>query len=149
MGYLREADYLIQNWSRTRKELAFAAILVSVACFCALKTMLVSVTSVVATQLSVSYSATTALTGAPLVMGAFAGLGSQILSQTVGKRGILIGSAVLVLGGALWNMHVEGSYAQFMISRIFQGIGWGAFEGLVGGVVEDIFFVRAATSPKS
>jgi nitrate/nitrite transporter NarK len=105
--------------------------------------MLITVTSVVATQLSVSYSATTALTGVPLILGALTGLGTQILAQTVGKRGILLGSAMLVLVATLWNMHVGGSYAQFMVSRILEGVGWGAFEGLVGGSIDDLFFVSS------
>lgn len=103
--------------------------------------MLVTVASVVATQLGVSYAATTLLTGVPLIIGALAGLGVRIASQTTGKRGWLLGGTVLALVGALWNMHVYGSYAQFMVSRIFQGIGWGVFEALAGLVIEDLFFV--------
>lgn len=108
-----------------------------------LKMMLVTVSSVIATQLGVSYSATTVLTGVPLIIGALTGLGVRITSQTTGKRGWLLAGTVLALVGALWNMHVYGSYAQFMVSRIFQGIGWGVYEALAGQVIEDLFFVSS------
>lgn len=106
-----------------------------------LKMMLVTVSQVIATQLSVSYIATTALTGVPLVFGAFAGLFTRILSQSLGKRTFLLMATILALLGALWNMHINGSYAEFMVARIFQGIGWGVVEALGSEVVEDMFFV--------
>jgi len=106
-----------------------------------LKTILVTVNGVIATELNSSYMAATALTGLPLIIGAFSGLGSTVLAQKVGKRGIYLGSSVLLLAGALWNMHVYQSYAQFMVSRILQGVAWGAFESLVLISVKDMFFV--------
>jgi hypothetical protein len=50
---------------------------------------------------------------------------------------------VLMLVGAVWNMHVMDSYGQFMGSRVFQGVGWGVFEGLVGECVGEVFFVSS------
>jgi nitrate/nitrite transporter NarK len=85
--------------------------------------------------------AAAALTGVPWIFGALSGLGSAILAQKIGKRGIYIVSAVLMLVGAIWNMHVYESYAQFMVSRLFQGISWGAYESLVLISVKDMFFV--------
>lgn len=38
-------------------------------------------------------------------------------------------------------MHIKTSYAQFMVSRVFQGIGWGSMEGLVAVSIRDMFFV--------
>lgn len=90
--------------------------------------------------------AATALTGLPLILGAFSGLGSTILAQKVGKRGIYLASSLLLLAGAIWNMHVEQSYAQFMVSRLFQGVAWGAFESLVLTSFKDMFFVRLPSS---
>lgn len=60
--------------------------------------------------------------------------------MVVGKRGIYLGASILMLVGMFWNMHVP-NYAQFMVSRIFQGIGWGAFESLVALSVKDMYFV--------
>jgi nitrate/nitrite transporter NarK len=106
-----------------------------------LKTMLVTVNGVVATEFNVSYMATTALTGLPMIVASVAGLGAGVLAQVIGKRVVYLVSGVLMLAAMLWNMHVMESYAQFMASRIFQGVGWGATEALVLGSIKDIYFV--------
>jgi Na+/melibiose symporter-like transporter len=117
--------------------------MLGVAMIGSLKTMLVSVNAVVATEFSVSYMAATALTGLPLIIGALAATGSQILSTFVGKRGIYLGSSVVLLVAALGNMHVFGSYGAFMFTRCLQGLAWGSFEGLVASSIDDLFFVRS------
>jgi MFS family permease len=43
----------------------------------------------------------------------------------------------------LWNMHIMGSYAAFMLSRVLQGLGWGTFEALVAASISDMFFVSS------
>lgn len=106
-----------------------------------LKMLFVTVNAVVAIGLGVSYTSAAALTGVPLIFGALSGLASQILSQMVGKRGIYLVSSVLMLLAAVWNMHVKSNYAEFMASRIFQGIGWGFFEALIADSITDLFFV--------
>ncbi len=106
-----------------------------------LKTMLVTVNAVVATELNVSYMSATALTGIPLIIGALFGIKSQILAQCIGKRTIYLASTIMMLLAAVGNMHVESSYAEFLITRIFQGMGWGAFEALVPGSISDMFHV--------
>ena len=111
-----------------------------------LKTLLVSVNSVIASQLSVGYMSAAALTGAPILFGAFAVLKSQMICHSFGKRGIYLGSSLLMLIGALWNMHVYDSYAQFMVARLFQGIGWGMFEALISSSITDMFFVSEISS---
>ncbi|KUJ10491.1 MFS general substrate transporter [Mollisia scopiformis] len=130
------------NWVRWRKELAFASLMLATATIGSLKTMFVTVNAVIATELNSSYTGAAALTGVPLIIGAMTGVKSQILSQTIGKRGIYLVSSIVMLLAAVWNMHVTSSYAEFMISRIFQGMGWGAFEALVGGSINDLFFVH-------
>ncbi|TVY32122.1 putative MFS-type transporter [Lachnellula subtilissima] len=130
------------NWPQWKKELAFGSLVLGSAVIGILKTILVTVNGVIATELNCSYMAATALTGLPLIIGAFAGMGSTVLAQKVGKRGIYLTSSVLLLAGAIWNMHVEQSYAQFMVSRIFQGVAWGAFESLVLTSFNDMFFVH-------
>ncbi|KAK0118376.1 hypothetical protein ONS95_012665 [Cadophora gregata] len=134
------------NWPRWQKELAFGSLMLGSAVIGILKTLLVTVNSVIASELSVGYMSATALTGAPIMFGAFAGLQSQMLCHSIGKRGIYLGSSFLMLIGALWNMHVYDSYAQFMVARIFQGIGWGMFESLISSSIADIFFVHERTS---
>ncbi|KAF8861095.1 hypothetical protein BDZ45DRAFT_568419, partial [Acephala macrosclerotiorum] len=130
------------NWTRWRKELAFFSLMLVTATTGSLKMMLVTVNAVVAMELNVSYTGAAALTGVPLILGAVAGVKSQILSQMIGKRAIYLVSSILMLLAALWNMHVKSNYAEFMASRIFQGIGWGAIEALVAGSINDLFFVH-------
>ncbi|KAH7314313.1 major facilitator superfamily domain-containing protein [Rhexocercosporidium sp. MPI-PUGE-AT-0058] len=134
------------NWPKWRKELAFGSLMLGAAVIGILKTLLVTVNSVIASELSVDYMSATALTGAPIMFGAFAGLKSQMISHSFGKRGIYLGSSLLMLIGALWNMHVYDSYAQFMVARIFQGIGWGMFEALISSSIADMFFVHERTA---
>ncbi|KAG4431534.1 hypothetical protein IFR05_012991 [Cadophora sp. M221] len=134
------------NWPRWRKELAFGSLMLGAAVIGTLKTLLVTVNSVIASEMSVDYTSATALTGAPIMFGAFAALKSQMLSHSFGKRGIYLGSSLLMLIGALWNMHVYDSYAQFMVARIFQGIGWGMFEALISSSIADMFFVHERTA---
>ncbi len=109
-----------------------------------LKTLFVTVNAVIATQLSVSYTGATALIGAPLIFGACSGVLSRMLSKTIGKRGIYLVASVLMLVATMWNMHVYSNYAAFMASRVFQGIGWGAVEGLMAESISDVFQVRPA-----
>ena len=98
--------------------------------------------SVIAAQFNVSYTAAAALTGAPFMVAALSSLGSAVLSQAVGKRAIHFGAALLMLAGAVWNMYVMESYTEFMFARLFQGVGWGAFEGIAIISVRDIFSVH-------
>jgi MFS family permease len=101
----------------------------------------VTTNSVIATEYNVSYMMAAALTGIPFIFAAFSGLCASVLGKVVGKRALMVGGGVLMLVGAVWNMHVMNSYGQFMGSRVFQGVGWGVFEGLVGECVEEVFFV--------
>lgn len=114
-----------------------------------LKMLLVTISQVIATQLSVSYIAVMALTGVPLVIGALAGLAARIVSQATGKRTLLLCATILALLGALWNMHIDASYAQFMIARIVQGVGWGVVEALQAEIVDDMFFVSLLITKRS
>jgi hypothetical protein len=138
-----------QNWSALRKNFAFGSLMLGVAMIGPLKTMLVTVNAVIATEFSVSYMAATALTGVPLIIGAFAATGSHILSTFIGKRGIYLGSSVVLLIAALGNMHVFGSYGAFMVTRCLQGLAWGSFEGLVASSIDDLFFVRLFLGSRS
>jgi MFS family permease len=87
----------------------------------------------------------TSLTGLPFIFAAFSGVGASVLAAVIGKRSIYVVGGVLMLVGALWNMHA-GSFAQFMASRLFQGIGWGMTESLVTESIRDIFFVGTNNS---
>jgi MFS family permease len=145
LTYYIDADR-VQNWPAWKKDLAFVSLLVSAAVVGILKTLFVTTNSVIMAQYNVSYTAAAALTGVPFILAALSGLGSAVLSQVIGKRTIHIAATLVMLAGAVWNMRTMGSYPQFMFSRIFQGAGWGAFEGIVMLSVRDIFAVRSSPS---
>lgn len=112
-----------------------------------IKTLYVSTNGVLATQYGVSYVAATALTGVPFIFAALFGVCATIFAAVIGKRILYIGGGLLMLVGALWNMHVGNSYAQFMVSRIFQGVGWGITDALVNDTIRDLFFVCIVLEP--
>jgi len=98
---------------------------------------------VIATQFNVSYTAAAALTGVPFIIGAFAGLGSSILSGVIGKRMLYVLSGVLALAGGMWTMHIERNYGWIMTSRCVQGLGWGIVDSLVCASIRDLYFVSS------
>lgn len=107
----------------------------------AMKTALVSVHSVIARREGVDYISAVALTGVPLIISAISGMASTILARIYGKRPVYLVSTALMFIGCAWNTNTGGSTAQNMAARIFQGLGWGAFDTLVLGSILDTFFV--------
>lgn len=130
-----------QNWQTWRKELHLYALLVMVALCNVMKTALISVNYVLTEQLNVSYVAVSALTGVPLMMSAFTGLASCTAAKIWGRRPVYLASALLIFIGVVWNTKITTSYAQLMVARIFQGLGWGAFDTMVMGSIMDTYFV--------
>lgn len=106
-----------------------------------MKTALITVNSVLAERLVVSYVAVSALTGVPLMLSAVTGLASCTVSKVWGRRPVYLVSATLVFIGLVWNTKITTSYAQFMTARIFQGLGWGAFDTMLMGSIMDTYFV--------
>ncbi|KAL0933466.1 cycloheximide resistance [Colletotrichum truncatum] len=128
------------NWPQWKKELNFFAILMTVGLVGGMKTACVSVNSVLAVQFNVSYTAVASLTAVPLVISSFTGLFSLMASKIWGKRPVYLVSMVLIFIGAIWNMAAGGSFGQCMGARVFQGLGWGAFDTLVLGSIQDTYF---------
>lgn len=106
----------------------------------ATKTALIPVNASLATLYDTSFSSIAALTAAPLIVSAFSGLACVAAAKVVGKRPIYLLSAALLFVGSAWGTSV-GSFAEFMAARVFQGVGWGAFDALVLGSIYDTFFV--------
>lgn len=106
-----------------------------------MKTAYMSVNSVLAVRFNVSYTAVASLTAVPLVLSAFTGLFSLAVSKIWGKRPVYLVSVVLIFIGAIWNMRAGNSFGQCMGARVFQGLGWGAFDTLVLGSIQDTYFV--------
>ncbi|KAK4222956.1 MFS general substrate transporter, partial [Podospora fimiseda] len=128
------------NWPTWRKELNFYSLMLFVAITGVLKTILMTVNAQLAESYEVSYTAVAALTGVPLILSSFTGLACLIASRICGKRPLYLVSGLLVFIGTVWNTNVASSYAQHMAARVFQGLGWGAFDTLVLGSIQDTFF---------
>ncbi|KAK1706289.1 hypothetical protein CaCOL14_008358 [Colletotrichum acutatum] len=128
------------NWPQWKKELNFISLLMTVGLIGGMKTAYMSVNSVLAVRFNVSYTAVASLTAVPLVLSAFTGLFSLAVSKIWGKRPVYLVSVVLILIGAIWNMRAGNSFGQCMGARVFQGLGWGAFDSLVLGSIQDTYF---------
>jgi len=107
------------------------------------KTIFMSVNAQLAESYNVSYPAVAALTGVPLILSAFTGFGCLVASRICGKRPLYLASLLLMFIGTVWNTNVATSYAQCMAARVFQGLGWGAFDTLVRGSIQDTYFVSS------
>ncbi|OHE96898.1 major facilitator superfamily transporter, partial [Colletotrichum orchidophilum] len=128
------------NWPQWKKELNFIALLMTVGLVGGMKTAYMSVNSVLAVRFSVSYTAVASLTAVPLVISAFTGLFGLAVSKIWGKRPVYLASMVSIFIGAIWNMRAGDSFGECMGARVFQGFGWGAFDTLVLGSIQDTYF---------
>ncbi|KAI0469593.1 hypothetical protein F4859DRAFT_136103 [Xylaria cf. heliscus] len=128
------------NWPLWKKNLNFFALLSVVAVVGAMKTALVTVHNVIAVGEGVNYTDAAALTAVPLIVSAVAGMASTIIARVWGKRPVYLVSMVLMFIGSAWNIDTRGQFAQNMAARIFQGLGWGAFDTLVLSSILDTFF---------
>ncbi|OIW28669.1 MFS general substrate transporter [Coniochaeta ligniaria NRRL 30616] len=128
------------NWPQWRKELNLGALLLMVSMSGVMKTVFVSVNHLLAEGYDVSYTAAAALTGVPLILSAATGFAALIASRIWGKRPLYLASLLLIFIGAAWNTNVASSYGQCMAARVFQGLGWGAFDTLVMGSIHDTYF---------
>lgn len=109
-----------------------------------MKTIFMTVNAQLAMSYEVSYTAVAALTGVPLILSAISGFACLVASRICGKRPLYLASLLLVFIGAVWDTNVASSYGQCMAARIFQGFGWGAFDTLVLGSIQDTYFVRSS-----
>ncbi|KAK1594142.1 major facilitator superfamily transporter [Colletotrichum navitas] len=105
-----------------------------------MKTAYMSVNSVLAVRFNASYTAVASLTAVPLVISAFTGLFALMASKVWGKRPVYLVSMVLIFIGAAANMGGGDSFGTCMGARVFQGLGWGAFDSLILGSIHDTYF---------
>ncbi|GJC78221.1 putative MFS-type transporter [Colletotrichum liriopes] len=130
------------NWPQWKKELNFVALMMTVGLVGGMKTAYMSVNSVLTVRFNVSYTAVASLTAVPLVVSAFTGLFGLMAAKVWGKRPVYLVSMVLIFIGAMWNMRAGDSFGECMGARVFQGLGWGAFDTLILGSIQDTYFVR-------
>lgn len=129
------------NWPRWRKNLNFVSLLMVVGLIGGMKTAFVTTNGIMANDYRVSYTAVAALTAVPLMLSSFTGILCLGASKMVGKRPLYLGSFVLIFIGSIWNMTTHDSYGCCMGARVFQGLGWGAFDTMVIGSIQDTHFV--------
>lgn len=130
------------NWPRWRKDLNVVSLLMMVGLIGGMKTAFVTTNGAMTADFRVSYTAVAALTAVPLMLSSFTGTLCLIASKVVGKRPLYLGSFLLIFIGSIWNMTAHDSYGSCMGARVFQGLGWGAFDTLVIGSIQDTYFVR-------
>lgn len=107
----------------------------------AMKTAFISAHGAVAMRYNVSYTAAVALTAVPLMVSAIAGTLSLIVGKIFGKRPVYLVSVLLIFTGVMLNVDILSSLSEHMTGRVFQGLGWGAFETLVHSSILDTYFV--------
>ncbi|KAJ5368357.1 uncharacterized protein N7496_008117 [Penicillium cataractarum] len=130
------------NWSRIRKELLFATIILGSCATGSLGPILVPGFAVVAENLNVSLTNVTLLNGSlVMALGVSAYLCSCVAS-VYGKRLVYLFTTILLLVSCCWAA-ASKSYHSLIASRIFQGLGMGGFFGLAGtNSINDVFFVH-------
>lgn len=112
-----------------------------------MKTAFITTSAPMAISYDASYTAVAGLTAAPLILSAFTGFSSSILARIFGKRPLYLAATLLLLVGCIWNITASKSYASCMGARLVQGLGWGVFDTLVMGSIQDTYFV--STLPHS
>ncbi|KAF3359932.1 hypothetical protein VdG1_01622 [Verticillium dahliae VDG1] len=127
------------NWPLWKKDLNLFALLVTVCLVSAMKTAFIPVAAKLAIQFQVSHTAIASLTAVPFIFSSITGLASVTASKIWGKRPVYLLSMVFLFIGALWNMR-STTFGTTLGARIFQGIGWGAFDTLVLSSIHDTYF---------
>ncbi|KAK4103401.1 MFS general substrate transporter [Parathielavia hyrcaniae] len=135
------------NWPTWKKELNFWSLLLMVAITGVTKTIFVTAGSQLTESYRASYTAVAAVTGVPLILSALSGFLCLVASRICGKRPLYVASLLLVFIGTVWNTNVASSYAQCMAARVFQGLGWGAFDTLVLASIQDTYFEHERGRP--
>ncbi|KAI1386079.1 MFS general substrate transporter [Hypoxylon trugodes] len=128
------------NWPLWKKHLNLGALLSMVALVGVMKTAYISVNSAIAIEENDSYTSAVALTAVPLMLSAVTGLASLIIARLWGKRPVYLVSMVMIFIGVVWNTHVRGNMGENMAARVFQGLGWGAFDTLTLASIQDTYF---------
>ncbi|CAK7214371.1 hypothetical protein SBRCBS47491_002120 [Sporothrix bragantina] len=129
------------NWPAHKKEMHYATLLLMTALVSVMKTALLPVHSQISMGYAVSYTAAAALTGVPLMLSACSGAVCLVASRIWGKRPLYLASTLVLFIGTMWAITVSHhTFAQAMVARVFQGLGWGAFDVLVLGSVHDTYF---------
>ncbi|KAJ5770826.1 uncharacterized protein N7511_002877 [Penicillium nucicola] len=126
------------NWSRPRKELLFATIILG-SCFTgSLGPVLVPGFGIVARDLDVSLTNVTLLNGSLVMALGVSSYLSASFSMIFGKRAVYLFTTILLLVSCCWA-GASKSYVSLLASRL----GMGGFFALAGTAsINDVFFVQ-------
>lgn len=114
-----------------------------------MKTALISTAGTMTADFNLPYSAIAALTAVPIMISSLSGFASSVAAKLWGKRPMYLISALLMLTGSIWNMMDGLGFASCMGARVLQGLGWGPFDALVLGSIQDMYFVSLILSISS
>lgn len=108
-----------------------------------MKTVFITSAGSLSTHYQVSYTAIGALTAAPIMVSTVTSFIGSIIAKFWGKRPVYLVSTILLFIGTIWNMTAGNNYRSCLGARILQGLGWGAFETLVMGSIQDTYYVSS------
>ncbi|RDW81265.1 uncharacterized protein DSM5745_04822 [Aspergillus mulundensis] len=129
------------NWSRTRKELLFATIVLGSCATGSLGPLLVPGFAVMAAELTVDLTSVTLLNGSLVMALGVSAYLCSCFAMCYGKRVVYLFTTVLLLASCCWAA-ASRSYASLIASRVFQGLGMGGFFALAGTAsINDVFLV--------
>ncbi|KAF5123453.1 putative MFS-type transporter [Metarhizium anisopliae] len=137
------------NWPRWRKDLNLFSLLVMVGLIGGMKTVFITTAGSLATHYRVSNMAIGALTAGPLMVSTLTSLVGSIVAKLYGKRPVYLISTLFLFLGTIWNMTAGDNYGSCLGARVFQGLGWGSFETLVMGSIQDTYFEHERNLPVS
>ncbi|KAG5966232.1 hypothetical protein E4U58_002561 [Claviceps cyperi] len=113
----------------------------------ATKTVFIPTAGSLSEHYRVSDTSIAVLTAVPLMVSALTGLLSAIVARFWGKRPVYMAAALLMFVGTMWNMTAGNHYGFCLASRVIQGLGWGAFDVLVNGSIQDTYFEHERNIP--
>ncbi|KAG6101275.1 hypothetical protein E4U30_002523 [Claviceps sp. LM220 group G6] len=135
------------NWPCWQRDLHFVSLLVMVVIVGATKTVFIPTAGTLSEHYRVSGTSIAVLTAVPLMVSAVTGILSAIVARFWGKRPVYMAAALLMFVGTMWNMTAGDHYGFCLASRVIQGLGWGAFDVLVNGSIQDTYFEHERNVP--
>ncbi|KHN97034.1 Major facilitator superfamily domain, general substrate transporter [Metarhizium album ARSEF 1941] len=135
------------NWPRWRKDLNLASLLIMVGLIGGMKTVFITTAGSLSIHYRVSHMAIGVLTAGPLLVSTLTSLVGSVAAKLYGKRPVYLGSTLFLFVGTIWNMTAGDDYGSCLGARLVQGIGWGAFETLVMGSIQDTYFEHERNLP--
>ncbi|PYI36166.1 MFS transporter [Aspergillus indologenus CBS 114.80] len=129
------------SWSRLRKELLFATIILGSCANGSLRPLLVPGFAVVAADLQVDLTSVTLLKGSLVMALGVSAYACSSFANYFGKRPVYLFTTLLVLISCCWAAAAR-SYTSLIVSRVFQGLGMGGFFALAGTAsINDVFAI--------